>query len=193
MTSVHWKGWRVAAWAVLGVLAILAIFAGVRNGWQNGLILAGFLAVLAGYLAAQRSAPAVFNAVLVAAVTLNAVGWSWGLFQSVWGFDEIAHTVGTLAVTAVTAWYGYKPVHSALRRHGWVMLLAVFTLGAALGAWWEIIEWVGYQLFTRGKIQALDDKISDMVADSIGALLAAGMYRWALRQREPAGLPHGRT
>ncbi len=183
MRSVDWSGYRMSAWSIAGILACFAVYATLSQGWQNGLVLGGFAVATAIYLAAQNDVPAVFNAVMTASVAMNAGGWAWKIFDALWGYDEVAHALGTLGMTLVIGWYGYRPIAAALQRHGWVMLLAVLALGIALGAWWEIAEWIGYWFFAQPSVQVLDDKISDLVADSIGALIAAAFFRWALVER----------
>ncbi len=185
MGNVDWRGYRILAWTLLVGLAGLAVYAAVSQGWQNGLILGAFAVGAAIYLALQRSAPSAFNALFAAAIAVNAAGWSWGLFQGVWGYDEVAHALGTLGATLVVGWYGYHAIQTALRLHPATMALAILALGVALGALWEVLEWAGYWLFTRPPIQSLDDKISDLVADSAGALIAAALFRWGLLQRAP--------
>lgn len=143
----------------------------------------GFAIALAVYLGVNRLAPAVLSVLLAASVAMNAAGWSWGFFERVWGYDEIAHTLGTLGLTLIVVWYGYWPIGVTLSEHPWVMLLAVLSTGIALGAWWEIVEWAGFHFFTKAPMQSLNDKISDLVADSIGARLAAGFIRWGLVQK----------
>jgi hypothetical protein len=183
MQSVDWIGYRIAAWAIAVILACLAVYAGLTQSWQNGLVLGGFAVAMVIYLAAQSDVPAVFNVVMTASVALNAGGWAWQIFNSIWGYDEVAHALGTLGMTLVIGWYGYRPIGDALRGRPWVMLLAVSALGISLGALWEITEWIGYWFFAQPSVQVLDDKISEMVADSVGALVAAAFFRWALVQR----------
>ncbi len=185
MKNVDWFGYRICAWAIAGLLATLAIYSWISQGWQNGLVLGSFAVSLLLYLGLQRDAPAVFNAVLTASVAMNACGWAWKIFHPIWGYDEVSHALGTLGMTLIFAWYGYRPIAAVLRSHAWVMVLAVAALGVALGAWWEIAEWAGYWLFAEPSVPGMQDEISDLAADSIGAIIAAAFFRWALIQRVP--------
>ncbi|MGH7201718.1 MAG: hypothetical protein ACREJB_14005 [Planctomycetaceae bacterium] len=182
MTHVDWKGYRIGAWFVLGALAVLAIVAMARWDWRPAAILAGFLIVTAGAVRFLRTPP-VFHLLLALAMLMNAAGWARNLYQPVWGYDEIAHALGTLAFTLLCGWYGYRPIHAILRREVLILALTVFSLGVALGAIWEVLEWLMFKIAPQASVKTLDDEISDLVADGAGALIAVMIFHWALRDR----------
>ena len=53
------------------------------------------------------------------------------------------------------------------------MATAIFTLGVTLGSLWQIAEWTTGQVFSITVIFGLTDAITDLIANSVGALLAA--------------------
>ena len=50
---------------------------------------------------------------------------------------------------------------------------AVFTFGVTAGSLWEIAEWTTGQVFGITVIFGLSDAITDLIANSVGALIAA--------------------
>ncbi|HEX6982691.1 MAG TPA: hypothetical protein VF181_08010 [Balneolaceae bacterium] len=178
---VEWSGYHFISLALIVLLAILSAVTVVVQGWHKALILGGFTLALAVYLKAQNTVPAAFNALLSFTMGINAGGWAWNLFTQVPGYDEVAHALGTLGAVLVAVWFGYRSNLSLLRQDFWVSVLAVVSLGIALGALWEIIEWLGYVLFSQPS-QSVNDEISDLIADSIGALLAIPFLRWGLKK-----------
>ncbi len=56
-------------------------------------------------------------------------------------------------------------------------VLAIASFGIAIGALWEITEWL------LQVINSLNDTIIDLIMDSIGATIAALMSLWALQER----------
>lgn len=53
------------------------------------------------------------------------------------------------------------------------MATAVFTFGVTLGSLWEISEWLTGQVFGITVVFGLSDAITDLIANSVGALVAA--------------------
>lgn len=182
---VEWSGYHFISLVLIVLLGILSVITAVVQGWHKALILGGFTLALAVYLKAQQTVPAAFNAVLVFSMGINAGGWAWNLFTQVPGYDEVAHALGTLGAVLAAVWFGYRSILSVLRRDFWVSVLAVVSLGIALGAVWEIVEWLGYVLFSQPS-QSINDEISDLIADSIGALLAIPLFRWGLNKSFPS-------
>ena len=50
---------------------------------------------------------------------------------------------------------------------------AVFTFGVTAGSLWEIAEWTTGQVFGITVVFGLSDAITDLIANSVGALAAA--------------------
>lgn len=47
---------------------------------------------------------------------------------------------------------------------------------------WEIVEWTTGQVFDITVVVGLSDAITDLIANSVGALLAALLAVWILRR-----------
>jgi hypothetical protein len=67
-----------------------------------------------------------------------------------------------------------------LPRHEAGMLIAVFALGLAVGALWEIFEWSSDGLFGSELSEGNTDTVGDLIADACGSLLGGAlMVLWA--------------
>jgi hypothetical protein len=71
--------------------------------------------------------------------------------------------------------------------HRVLLVLIIASLGIALGALWEITEWLADFLTPKQIVSGLTDTITDMMLDSGGALLAALLNLWGLHERSRAG------
>ena len=58
-------------------------------------------------------------------------------------------------------------------------LLTIISFGIAIGALWEIFEWV------TATINSLDDTIVDLIMDTIGAIAASLLSLRALQETNP--------
>jgi hypothetical protein len=116
---------------------------------------------------------------------LNALGWVFEYYSDVPGFDEIAHGLTTTALTGLVGCLCFRSLFGAREvssRHLWIALLS---LGIAIGALWEIVEWFSYLVTGRpGIIKSLNDTVSDLIWDVVGAALALPLlWQDALRRR----------
>lgn len=182
MTHSDWYGYRVIAWVVVAVLALAAAVAVFQGGMWDGLIPAGMALALVVAILAIRL-PAVFEAILALALLMSALGWTWGLYRPVPGYDEVAHCLTTLALTLVGCFLFYRPLLGYFGNHTFRLAVAVITLGVAIGALWEMAEYAGMVLFSHTDGEVLKDEISDLAVDTVGAILAVPMVLWALRDQ----------
>lgn len=173
------RPYAVALWIVIGLLAVVTLIAAIREDAWNALTAGAFLL---GFLVFVRTAGRPPRAVLTlaaAAVTMNAAGWTWDLYKSVWGFDEFAHAFGTAAAVLLLANYGYQPLFSIWTKHWFSVSLAVFSLGVAIGATWEVAEWLGFYVFGTRPDRIFDDILSDLLCDAAGAVASVPIGYWA--------------
>ncbi len=126
----------------------------------------------------------------------------WGVwlrfYDSHWFWDDLLHLKGTLIVSFLGFYAAY-----ALQVGGRIRLsftlLALFTVvfGNALGAWWEIVEFVVDKTLHKNTQYGLDNTMIDLIHNAIGSLLAAALG-WAYvrftrpEQRLRAALPLGK-
>ena len=120
---------------------------------------------------------------IAAAVTIHALGTVY-FYQTVWGWHNIAHTLTGTLVAAI----GYTTVR-ALEEHTsavafppkFTFLVVVLVVFSA-GVFWEILEFTFDGIAARvgaddGLVLAqhgLTDTMSDLVANTVGAIIVAG-------------------
>lgn len=117
---------------------------------------------------------------LTAAVLLHAVGML-GLYDDVWWWDHLTHTLSATVVAAA----GYAGAR-ALDRHSPALALPrefmaafVLLLTLALGVAWEVLEFAARGLADALGMEpvlvqyGLEDTVMDLVFDAVGALLVA--------------------
>ena len=67
------------------------------------------------------------------------------------------------------------------RRHGFLIVLLIASVGIALGALWEVAEWSFDQIAPGDVIKGKHDTLVDIVMDTGGAVLAGIMALKLLR------------
>ena len=174
--STNWRGYRIAAWVGQFLLAIATAIIFVRVGWQAGIILLGFLVASFVFVLKERQLPTLFDLLFVIAALLNAGGWI-GLFYQPGPYDEITHAFTTFSVTLALSFLIYQPMLPLFRSHRWLYILTIISFGIAIGALWEVFEWV------TATINSLDDTIVDLIMDAIGAIVASLLSLKALQEK----------
>lgn len=174
--STNWRGYRIAAWIGQFLLAIATAIVWVRAGWQAGLILLFFLIVSFIFVLKDRQLPTLFDMLFVIAALLNAGGWI-GLFYQPGPYDEITHAFTTFSVTLAVSFIVYHSMLPVFRSHRLLYILTIISFGIAIGALWEVFEWV------TATINSLDDTIVDLIMDTIGAIVASLFSLWALQEQ----------
>jgi hypothetical protein len=125
-----------------------------------------------------------------AALALNALAYYAALFR-VSRFDLVVHAVTAAALTLLLAAHMRSVLPGVWRPASYIAVLVA--MGVALGAAWEVGEWV-YDHFTAANtIRGKTDTMTDLVADAVGAMLAA-MLALSIERRhvKAAGPPLGR-
>ncbi|MBD1849462.1 hypothetical protein [Leptolyngbya sp. FACHB-711] len=183
MMRTNWRGYRIAAW--LGELVLfIAIIAAIAQGqWNNAIALAGFWIAALVFILTDDKLPTLFDFLFVIAALLNAGGWVWRLFYQPGPYDEITHAFTTFAITLALGFLVYRSMLSVFRQHPWLYVLTVASFGIAIGAIWEIMEWSAGFIFNTEVIGDVNDTVTDLIMDSLGAGFAAMISLWALRER----------
>lgn len=177
MFSTNWRGYRILAWIGQFFLAIAVVLEIAQGNLKGSLSLGGFLAASVAFVVMSDRLPTLFDFLFVVAALLNAGGWVWDLFYQPGPYDEITHAFTTFSITLALSFLVYSSMLTLFRQHPIVYILAIASFGIAIGAVWEIFEWL-IQV-----INDLDDTIMDLVMDSIGALMAAILSWVALQDR----------
>lgn len=176
VTSTNWRGYRIAAWIGQFLLAIATIFVSVKVGWQAGIILLLFLLTSFLFVLKDRRLPTLFDFLFVISALLNAGGWI-GLFYQPGPYDEITHAFTTFSITLALSFIVYNSMLSVFRSHRRLYILTIISFGIAIGALWEVFEWV------TATINSLDDTIGDLVMDTLGAIAASLLSLLALQEQ----------
>lgn len=180
MLSTDWRGYRILAWIGLFFLGIAVVFEVVQGNWQGTLTLIGFLVASLAFTLMDERLPRLFDFLFVLAALINAAGWVWGLFYLPGPYDEVVHAFTTFSITLALSFLVYGSLLTTFRHHRLLYILTITSFGIAIGALWEVTEWV------IGVINDLDDTIIDLIMDTIGAIVAALVSVWALQERIPS-------
>ena len=175
--SSNWRGYRIAAWIGQFFLAIATAIVLVRTGWQAAIILLLFLIASFVFVWKERQLPTLFDLLFVIAALLNAGGWI-GLFYQPGPYDEIVHAYTTFSITLALSFIVYQPMLPLFRNHRWLYILTIISFGLAIGALWEVFEWL------TATINSLDDTIVDLIMDAIGAIAASLVSLRALKEQK---------
>jgi hypothetical protein len=182
MLHTNWKGYRMAAWIGQALLAIAIILAIGQGKWQNALALALFLVASFIFVIRDDRLPTLFDFLFVLAALLNAGGWVWGLFYPPGPYDEITHAFTIFAFTLAFSFLVYQSMLPVFRQHKLLYLVTITSFGIAIGALWEVAEWLAGIILATEVIESLDDTITDLVMDSLGATFASITSLWALQE-----------
>jgi hypothetical protein len=179
--------------ARLGFL-VAAVVALVLGDLSDAVRLALTCLLLA--LARWLDLPRPFDLALIVGMFLQAFGNAAGLFASFGPYDVIVHFVLSLAVAPclylLCARFGVVPdLADAERHHQLGIFLITFAFGLALGALYEMYEWVSNHALGGHLHVGYSDTIADLLDDAIaslcgGALLVLWAHRgWPTTRRLP--------
>lgn len=188
MLNMNWKGYRTAAWVGQALLAIAIVVVAIRGQWTAAASLAGFLFVAFLFVKFEDKLhlPTLFDLLFVIAALINAGGWAWDLYNKPGLYDEIAHFYTMFAITLAFGFIFYSELMEGFSSHRVIFVLTIASLGIALGALWEVAEWLADFVTPKQIVSGLTDTITDIILDSGGALLAALLNVWGLHERSLA-------
>lgn len=173
MWNTNWQGYRWAAWAGQALLVVAIVVVLFQRQWLAAATLGGFLLISYLFVAFERKLPTLFDLVFVIAALINAGGWTWNLYNQPGPYDEIAHFYTIFAITLATGYMLYSELMESFYDHRVLFVLTIASLGIALGALWEVAEWLADFVTPRQIVSGLFDTITDIMLDSAGAILAA--------------------
>lgn len=158
-----------------------------------------FLLALAGLVLLARlvNLPRVYDLGFTAGMVLQGFGEAAGAYDAWPPFDRVVHVTLPL-LTAPVVYIGLArldvvpdPRDETHARHYTGIAVVTFALGLAVGALWEIAEWASDGLFGTDLSQGNTDTVGDLLADTVGAALGAGLlvvwtrYGWGSVRRVP--------
>lgn len=162
MTLLNAKGYTLAGWAGVALMAAAVAVLGMRGVWLGFGVCLLFLAGSAAFMIARSEFPALFDLLFVVAALANGAGWVWELYSEVPGYDEIVHAYTAFAASLSFGFALYYSIRAQFRTVAFG--LAIVTMGIAAGALWEMFEWL---------IIKIKDPVSDLMVDTLGAIIAA--------------------
>ena len=104
----------------------------------------------------------------------------WGVwlrfYDTQWFWDKLLHLKGTMLVSFVGFLAAYS-VHMCgkVRLTGPILVLFTVVFGNALGAWWEIAEFLVDKTLKKNTQYGLDNTMIDLINNLLGSLVAAGL------------------
>src|SRR5215213_11993749 len=189
MWNTNWKGYRTAAWVGQALLAITIAVVLIKGQWLPAAALAGFLVISYLFVAFERKLPTLFDLIFVIAALINAGGWAWDLYNKPGPYDEIAHFYTIFAITLAVGFMLYDELMESFYAHRVLFVISIASLGIALGALWEVTEWLADFVTPKQIVSGLFDTITDIILDSAGATLAALLNLRGLHERSLAKAP----
>src|SRR6185369_3509321 len=171
--NADWKGYRALAWVLQGLLATAIVVVLIQGKWLPAAALAGFLVVSFLFVKLDRKLPNIFDLIFMIAALINAGGWAWDLYNQPGPYDEIAHFFTMFAITLAFGFLLYRELMESFYSRRWLFVLTIASLGLALGALWETIEWLSDFVIPKQIVSGLFDTETDLILDGLGALLAA--------------------
>jgi VanZ family protein len=119
-----------------------------------------------------------------ALLAANVAGYAFDLYAAFWWFDRVLHAA---TILALTFWLAVMVLGEGIRAGRAVLFVVLIaSVGVAVGALWEVAEWVFDRFAPGDVIKGKDDTVIDIVMDTIGAVAAAAL---ALRFQPDTALP----
>ena len=149
------------------------------TGQMIGVLIVGFFFALSfANRLCEDCLPNAFDLFVAVAALLNAFGFAFNFYTSLWLYDEAAHAFTVFSLTLASFFLLYR---GRVRERG-ALATAVFTFGVAAGAFWELLEWTAGLVLGVRVNSGLDDAMTDLLANGAGAL-AAALLALAVRGR----------
>ena len=125
---------RIVSYIGIALLALATLIVLVRGDWSGVALLGVFLVASILFVGFEDRLPALFDTLFVLAAIINAAGWVWGLYQPVFGYDEVAHFFTTFAVTLAVGYLLLFVMREHFRDHRLHYVVVVTSFGVTLGA-----------------------------------------------------------
>lgn len=132
--------------------------------------------------------PRLYDLATIVALMFTQGGEALGLYDTIESYDRVVHFVVPLLASQIIYLCLARievmpdPSQETLPRHEAGMLIAVFALGLAVGALWEIFEWSSDGIFGSELSEGNTDTVGDLIADAGGSLAGGAlMVLWSER------------
>ena len=152
----------------------------------------GFFMTCIPYLIGRRiqvTLPWEVNFLIAFAVFLHVAGYSQHLYILLYPFyDKFAHFVSSITV-AVLAFVSILLINrfSCTKLHRWQIFFYIVIFTMAIGAFWEIYEYLMDTFFgaylTKSLQQGLDDTMIDLILDLLGGVVIGFFGAWYIERK----------
>lgn len=159
----------------------LVLFDVLRGNLYGILLYGGVWVIIAAlaYLSRREPHAAVVDSILLGFFIIAWLAPYIGIHMvsSVFGIDKVFHTTGGALLGLVGLTLGGRYIPDLRARAAVAVLFAI-----AVGSGWEVLEWFIHLAKPAIMQTTYDDTMLDIIADAIGAMLAAGLwYFWSTR------------
>lgn len=168
----------------LAFVAGTVAFAVMGRSTAVGLTAASALLVIARVV----NLPRRFDLGLIAAMTLIAWGTALSLYGKYFVYDNIVHSLSpffyapVLYIALVRLGVLADPEQTRSPYHHVGVFVSTLALGMAVGAGYEVIEWLSDTLLGTHLVKSVDDTGSDLLEDTLGSVAGAAFVAlWSVR------------
>jgi hypothetical protein len=195
-TPVVRDGIDVLRLVILGGAVVYA----AAGRWGSAAVLAGLGAVT--LVARLVNLPRLYDLSLTLGMALQGFGETLGLYDQFVRFDDLVHvtlpmlTAPVVYIALARADVVPDPRDETHLRHYVGIGVVTAALGIAVGALWEIYEWRSDAWFGTALSEDNDDTNGDLVRDTFGSLVGAGLlvvwarFGWGSVRRIPGVNTH---
>lgn len=181
------------AWAMQGFILLEGIY-GIAILSPSIIFTAfiGFFLTCIPYLISRSirvTLPWEVNFLIAFSVFLHVAGYSQQLYILLYPYyDKIAHFVTTITV-GVLAFVSILLINrfSCTKLERWQIFFYIVIFTMAIGAFWEIYEYLMDTFFgaslTKLLQHGLDDTMIDLITDLIGGVIVAAFGTWYIRRK----------
>lgn len=132
--------------------------------------------------------PRRFDLGLIAAMTLIAWGTALGLYGDYYVYDNVVHSLSpvfyapVLYIALVRLGVLADPEETRTAYHHVGVFVSTLAIGMAVGAGYEVVEWLSDTLAGTHFVKSVDDTGSDLLEDTLGSI-AGGVFVavWSIR------------
>lgn len=172
---------NAAGWIEVGVL-IISLTVTVLGGSARNPFLALILTIVSICLLLKHVFPSVLNFILITMLFVNAAGWTLNLYDLFAPFDKGVHFFTIFALTLLAGYVAQEQLHE-IKQARIAFIILVACVGISIGAFWEMVEYTAGKYFFSNPVKGVEDTITDLMADSIGAVLG-GITHYFLPKRK---------
>jgi hypothetical protein len=133
----------------------------------------------------QRSLKRIAWMLALAGVAFGVLGEPMGWYATLSWYDELLHASTSFWLTLLIAVYARSSIFRNLDGHRLWKLALIVGAGVSVGVVWEIGEWLVDHAFGGETVKGRYDTSIDLLLDSIGALLGAGVGLGATTRAAP--------